>query len=135
MLNKKRLYWFFQITGWLVYVVVVGVFNILTDNELTGELISSLLAIYLIVLSVAHAYRSIVVKLNWVSLNIPRLIPRILLATILSGIVVYVLKTVVIEWLIANNPYQFNLQDAFPSVISWTLLYLIWSLLLSLIHI
>lgn len=134
MLNKKRLYWFFQITGWLVYVVIVGVFNILTGNELTSELVYSLLAIYLIVLSIAHAFRSVVVKLNWIGLSIPRLIPRILLTTIVSAILVYLLKSVIIEWVIANNPYQINLQDAFPSVISWTLLYLIWSLLYFLFH-
>ena len=134
MLNKKKLYWFFQITGWLVYVVIVGVFNILTGNQLTSELIYSLLSIYLIVLSVAHGYRSLVVKLNWMQFNIPRLIPRILIATVVSGIIVYILKSVVIEWLIVQNDYEFNLQDAFPSVISWTLLYLIWSLLYFLFH-
>ncbi len=134
MLNKKRLYWFFQIIGWLVYVVIVGIFNILTGNQLTLELIYSLLAIYIIVLVVAHAYRSLVVKFNWMRFNILRLIPRILIATITSGIVVYVLKSIVIEWLIVRNDYVFNLRDAFPSVISWTLLYLIWSLLYFLFH-
>lgn len=134
MLNKTRLYWFFQITGWLVYVVIVGVFNILTGNELTSELVYSLLAIYLIVLAVAHAYRSLVVKFNWMRFNIPRLIPRILIVTVISGILVYILKSVVIEWIIVRNDYQFNFQDAFPSIISWTLLYLIWSLLYFLFH-
>ncbi len=134
MLNKKKLYWFFQITGWLVYVVIVGFFNILTGNQLTAELVYSLLAIYIIVLLVAHAYRSLVVRFNWMRFNIPRLIPRILLATIISGILVYILKSVVIEWLIVRNDYEFNFLDAFPSVISWTLLYLIWSLLYFLFH-
>lgn len=134
LLNKKKLYWFFQVSGWLAYVVIVGLFNILTGNPITTELIYSLLAIFLIVLLVAHAYRSLVVGLNWMRFNIPLLIPRILIATIVSGIVVYVLKSVVIEWLIVGNDYVFNFQDAFPSVISWTLLYLIWSLLYFLFH-
>lgn len=134
MLNKQRLYWFFQITGWLAYVVIVGMFNILTGNTLTSELVYSLLAIFLMVLSVAHAYRFLIVKLNWMRYNIPRLIPRILLGTVLSGVIVYVLKTIVIEWIIVKNSYEFNLQDAIPAIISWTILYLIWSLLYFLFH-
>lgn len=134
MLNKTKLYWFFQIAGWLVYVVIVGIFNILTGNVLTVELVYSLLAIFLIVLSIAHAYRILIVKLNWMRFSIPQLIPRILFGTILSGVLVYLLKSVIIEWIIVQNPYQFNWQDAFPSIISWTLLFLIWSLLYFLFH-
>jgi len=134
MLNKTKLYWFFQIGGWLVYVVIVGIFNILTGNILTTELVYSLAAIFLIVLSIAHLYRIIIVKLNWMRFSIPQLIPRILLGTIFSGILVYLLKSVIIEWIIVQNPYEFNWQDAFPSIISWTLLFLIWSLLYFLFH-
>ena len=134
MLNKKRLYWWSQIIGWLLYAVIVGVFNILTGNPLSAELILSLLSIYLIGLSVSHAFRLLIIRLNWMKFNIPRLIPRILLGTLMSGIVVYFLKSIIIERLIVQNAYEFNLTDAFPSIISWTLLYLIWSLLYFLFH-
>jgi len=134
MLNKKKLYWGSQIVGWLLYAVVVGIFNILTGNEFSAELIYSLISIFLIGLSVAHAFRLIIIKLNWMRYNIPRLIPRILLGTLLSGILVYFLKSIIIERLIVQNAYEFNLTEAFPSIISWTLLYLIWSLLYFLFH-
>ncbi len=134
MLNKKRLYWVSQIIGWLLYAFIVGIFNILTGNELSAELIYSLLSIFLIGLSVAHAFRLLIIKLNWMRFNIPRLIPRILLGTLISGIIVYFLKSIIIERLIVQNDYEFNLTEAFPSIISWTLLYLIWSLLYFLFH-
>jgi len=134
MLKKTRLYWISQVAGWLLYAIVVGVFNVLTGNQLSAELIYSLISIFLIGLSVAHFFRLIVVKLNWMRYNIPRLIPRILLGTLLAGIVVYFLKSIIIERLIVQNDYEFNLTEAFPSIISWTLLYLIWSLLYFLFH-
>jgi LytS/YehU family sensor histidine kinase len=62
------------------------------------------------------------------------LIPRILLGTISAGILVYFLKSIIIERLIVKNAYEFNFTEAFPSIISWTLLYLIWSLLYFLFH-
>jgi two-component system LytT family sensor kinase len=134
MLNKKRLYWGSQIIGWLLYAIIVGIFNILTGNEFTTELIFSLLSIFLIGFSVSHAFRLLIIKLNWMKFNILRLIPRIILGTLLSGIIVYFLKSIIIERLIVQNAYEFNLTEAFPSIISWTLLYLIWSLLYFLFH-
>ena len=134
MFNKKRLYWFLQIFGWLLYAIIVGVFNILTGNTLSSELIFSLLSIYLIGLSISHTFRLVIIKLNWMKYNLPLLIPRILLGTIISGVTVYFLKSIIIERLIVQNAYEFNLIDAFPSIISWTLLYLIWSLLYFLFH-
>ena len=134
MLKKTRLYWISQIVGWLLYAIVVGVFNVMTGKELSAELIFSLISIFLIGISVAHTFRMIVVRLNWMQFNIPRLIPRILLGTLLAGVVVYFLKSIIIERLIVQNDYEFNITEAFPSIISWTLLYLIWSLLYFLFH-
>lgn len=134
-MNKKtRLYWISQIGGWLLYAAVVGVFNVLTGNKLSAELIYSLISIFLIGLSVAHLFRLIIIKLNWMRYNIPRLVPRILIGTLLAGIVVYFLKSIIIERIIVQNDYELNVTEAFPSIISWTLLYLIWSLLYFLFH-
>ncbi|PCI96434.1 MAG: histidine kinase [Flavobacteriales bacterium] len=134
MFSKTKLYWLSQIVGWLSYAIIVGVYNVLTGNLLSVELVFSLLSIFLIGISVAHAFRLIIVKLNWMRFNIPRLIPRILLGTLIAGVVVYFLKSIIIERLIVQNAYEFNLTEAFPSIISWTLLYLIWSLLYFLFH-
>lgn len=134
MVKKTRLYWISQIVGWLLYALVVGVYNVLTDNELSAELVYSLISIFLIGLSVAHTFRIIIVKLNWMRFNISRLIPRILMGTLVAGTVVYFLKSIIIERLIVQNDYEFNVSEAFPSIISGALLYLIWSLLYFLFH-
>tara|TARA_B110000459_G_scaffold40471_1_gene43763 strand:+ start:908 stop:1951 length:1044 start_codon:yes stop_codon:yes gene_type:complete len=134
MLKKTQLYWISQIVGWLLYAFVVGVFNVLTGNKLSSELVYSLISILLIGISVAHTFRLVIVKLNWMRFNISRLIPRILLGTLLAGVIVYFLKSIIIERIIVQNDYEFNVSEAFPSVISWSLLYLIWSLLYFLFH-
>jgi len=134
MLNKTRLYWISQFFGWLVYVFVVGIFNFLTNIPISNELIYSLISIYLIGFSVSHFFRLLIIKLNWMSLSIAKLIPRVLVGTLVAGVTVYFLKSLIIEILIVQNGYEFNFVDAFPSIISWTLLYLIWSLLYFLFH-
>ncbi len=134
MQNKKQLYWISQIVGWLLYAIVVGVFNVLTGSRLSTELFFSLLSIFLIGMAVAHTFRLIIVKLNWMRFNIPRLIPRILLGALTIGVLVYFLQLIIIDGLIVQSTYQFNFKDAFPSIINWTLLYLMWSLLYFLFH-
>lgn len=134
MLNKTKLYWFSQILGWFVYVLIAGFFNLLNNNELDADLIYSLVSIYLIGIIISHAYRTVIVKLNWMRYNIPRLIPRVFLGIILFGIVVYGIQTLILDILIFKSDYEFSIADAFPKIINWTLLCLLWSLLYFLFH-
>lgn len=134
MLNKKKLYWISQIVGWLVYVLIAGFFNLLKNNELNIELIFSLLSIYLIGITVSHVYRTMIVQLNWMRYSITNLVPRILIGVIVFGTIVYILQTIVLDILITNTFYQFSFADAFPKIINWALLYLLWSLLYFLFH-
>lgn len=134
MLNKKKLYWIAQIVGWLVYVLIVGIFNRLNGNTITRELFFSLLSIYFIGLSISHFYRSLIVKLNYMRLSVSHLIPRIIISVLLFGIVVYFVQSLVLEVLIAGSQYTFEIVDAFPKIINWALLFLLWSLLYFLFH-
>lgn len=134
MLNKKKIYWIAQIVGWLMYVLIVGVFNQLNGNEITHELLFSLLSIYFIGLSISHFYRGIIIKLNWMGLSVSNLIPRVFVGVILFGLIVYFVQTFVLEVLIAESNFSFEIADAFPKIINWSLLFLLWSLLYFLFH-
>ncbi|MCO6501310.1 MAG: histidine kinase [Vicingus serpentipes] len=134
MLNKKKLYWVSQIIGWLVYVLIAGFFNLLNNNELNAELIVSLLCIYLIGITISHIYRTVIVRLNWMRYNITHLIPRVLMGVIVFGTIVYFIQTIVLDIIITNTLYQFSFADAFPKIINWTLLFLLWSLFYFLFH-
>ena len=134
ILNKNRLYWIAQIIGWLVYVLIVGVFNQLNGNDVTTELLFSLLSIYFIGLSISHFYRGIIIKLNWMKLSVSNLIPRVFIGVIVVGIIVYFIQTLVLQVLIIGQAYSFLLADAFPKIINWSLLFLLWSLLYFLFH-
>lgn len=134
MLNKKKLYWIAQIFGWFVYVLIVGVFNQLNGNIVTTELVISLFSIYFIGLSISHLYRGIIIKLKWMKLSVSSLIPRISIGVVIFGLIVYFIQTLILEVVIAGASFNFNLADAFPKVINWSLLLLLWSLLYFLFH-
>lgn len=134
MLNKKRLYWFSQIFGWLVYIFIAGFFNVLKGRPLSSELIYSLLSLYLIGLSISHFYRVAIIRLNWSKYNIPSLIPRILISTLILGVVFYFIQTLVVDMFILHDDVEFTFATAFSVIINWTLLFLLWSLFYFLFH-
>lgn len=134
MLNKQKLYWIAQFFGWLVYVLIVGVFNTLNGSELSLELVYSLLSIYLIGLSVSHFYRAIIIRLSWMKLALAHLIPIVLVSVLFFGVVVYLIQTLILEIILSDFTYVFGLADAFPKIINWSLLFLLWSLLYFLFH-
>ncbi len=134
MFRKSTLYWISQFGGWLVYILILAVFNKLSGNDLSAELLYSLLSIYLIGILLSHTYRTIMVRLNWMQFNILKLIPRIIVGSVVFGVVVYFVQSLVLDIVIAKANYVFDLADAFQKVINWTLLWLMWSLLYFLFH-
>jgi sensor histidine kinase YesM len=134
MLNKNKLYWYAQLLGWLVYVLIVGLFNKLSGNDVTTELVVSLLSIYLIGLSITHFYRAIIIKFNWMRHSVGLLVPRVLASVIILGVFVYIIQTIVLEVIIANGSFAFEFADAFQKIINWSLLLLLWSLFYFLFH-
>ncbi len=134
MLNKKKLYWYAQLIGWLVYVFIVGLFNKLNGSEISAELIYSLLSIYLIGISISHFFRAIINKLHWMKYSLGLLVPRVLSSVFVLGVIIYLVQNVVLDVLIAHNSFEIDLVDAFPKVINWTLLLLLWSLFYFLFH-
>ena len=92
MVNKTRLYWLMQIGGWALYaavqigVAVVSVGTISTQRVifLTYE------AFFCFILT--HLFRTYMNNNRWLSWGMPRLIPRVLLAVWLLGVVMYFLR-------------------------------------------
>ena len=134
MLNKRKLYWYAQLLGWLVYVFIVGLFNKLSGSDISSELIFSLFSIYLIGLSITHFYRAIIIRFNWMRHSVKLLVPHVILSVVILGVVVYIIQTLVLDIVIANNGFQFSLADAFQKTINWSLLLLLWSLFYFLFH-
>ena len=134
MFNKKKLYWFSQLIGWLLYVVVVGVLNKLNGSDLTAPLLYNLLSIFILGIFISHLYRSVILRLNWMRFNIPRLIPRGVLGAMVFGVIFYFLQYLVSEILIAGGTFEFDFIKALPVIINWTLLCVLWSALYFLFH-
>ena len=84
-MNKRNLYWICQIGGWLFFVLFQSLFFQLYNAFNTNVAISMFLLLMLGILF-SHFYRTIIIKFRWLNKKIIQLIPRIIIATIILGV-------------------------------------------------
>ena len=93
MVNKVRLYWSLQIGGWAIYAIAQIVAVLARDEgTLSNQRIIFLLYEAAFCLTVSHIYRNLINRWKWLSLTLPRLIPRVLFSVFVMGVVMYFLR-------------------------------------------
>ncbi len=92
--NKQRLYWTLQIGGWTLYGVVQISASIFASVNMEVSLPRILFLAYeaLFCLALSHAYRHYITEWRWLGLGMPRLIPRVLLSSMVLGVFMYFLR-------------------------------------------
>lgn len=93
MVNKKRLYWTLQITGWLGYVLLQIVFyNFSNESGIPLRRIFFFTFEGLICLGVTHLFRYYANKWKWLNLSVPKMMMRVLPTIFLLAITIYFLR-------------------------------------------
>jgi len=103
-MNRKKVYWPSQIIGWsvlaLINLVVYASFDELSINRL-------LIIFYLSFTGVCftHIYRNIIKKNDWLSLPLKKIIPRVLVASVIIGTMILLL---IYSINLATGTYHFS---------------------------
>ena len=128
--NKQRLYWMLQIGGWTLYAVVQIVASVLASASST---ISTQRIIFLtyeafFCLLISHIYRSYINRWRWLSLGMPRLIPRVLLTSFFLGVVIYFLRIPASVSLgLFNRNIVFDSMNVAGQSLYYAILFFLWS--------
>lgn len=135
-MNKLKLYWSLQIGGWLLFAVVqILGFLILGGIELTQfQIIFWVLEAGLFLVT-THLFRNFIIYKNWLSLNMARLIPRVITSVILLALLVYLMRTFIAWPLGMFNPkiaLQFSNVLGLTSV--YSLIFFLWAVLYFIYH-
>jgi sensor histidine kinase YesM len=131
---KTKIYWLLQLSGWAVYVGVVGYFNFLANNDLSTSFWLSLGSIFLITLLTSHLFRCLIIKRNLMELPVSQLIIPIFLGSLLQAVITYFLKFIVIEIIIEGRAFSTLFSNILSGILSWFFIYLLWSLFYFLFH-
>jgi len=140
-MRKKRLYGVLQILGWGIYVLANFVTLRLNFQGLTPEIvrisqIEILIHTPVMVLFSHYVIRKVIIKRNWLQINISRVIPRILGLITITALSV-LLTSFPLYWLfgtVSPGDETILLGDIFFSFLNFLIMYLIWSTIYFLYH-
>ena len=131
MVNKTRLYWTLQIGGWATYAAFQIVTIVLASG--TGIRFQRLVFFVfeaLLCLLITHYYRNYINQRKWLSMGLAKLIPHVLAAVLLMGIMTYFLRmpfSIVLGTFIPAN--AFDPEIMVTGIITYTVFFFLWSVL------
>ena len=132
-LKRKNLYWVSQASGWSLFVIVnlliISSFEPIPLNRIALWI---LLGIYGIIFS--HLYRLYIKKNNWTNLTLKKIIPRILIASFVVGLIIYIPVYGSGYFLGVERDAQHQTAAIIASVLNITSVVLVWSLIYFAIH-
>ena len=131
MVNKTRLYWTLQIGGWATYAA----FQIVTIVLASGSGIRFQRLLFfvfeaLLCLLITHYYRNYINQRKWLSMGLAKLIPHVLAAVLLMGIITYFLRmpfSIALGTFIPAN--AFDPEIMVTGIITYTVFFFLWSVL------
>jgi sensor histidine kinase YesM len=132
-LSRKQLYWISQVTGWFFFIGI-NLFIISSFEEITWQRI--LVWIFLGVLGIlfTHILRLIIRKKNWLNLALKNTIPRVLIASILTGIIIYALVFTASYLAGTFRQDEYNIARVIAGITNTSILILLWNLIYFVIH-
>jgi len=127
-MNKKRIYWIFQISGWTLYASVNIFFMLIGQRRIIPETILSFILLGVFFISSTHLFRYFIKKWGWIRINILKIAPQALAAIVLLS-AAYVLFEVALLRLFN----QFFTEDVFfgllMNLFAAMILYTVWSMI------
>ncbi len=91
-MNKTKLYWLLQFGGW-TGLMLTSFLAMVMFLPVIPSLVLGLITILLGVL-ISHVYRGFVKKKNWKELKVPKLVPKVFLASLMQGLIMSVLTLI-----------------------------------------
>ena len=132
-MNRKKIYWICQISGWLLFVLLNSLFIQLND-AFNARVAISLSFTFVIVMASSHLYRNLIIKFDWLRLNILKLIPRFLIASLVLSAIYFLFQTAIV-FTFFNDPGEWpDLVAVVTNVLNVAFVYVVWSLVYFLVH-
>jgi two-component system, LytTR family, sensor kinase len=131
MSDEKAIYWLTQVSGWFGYILLILFHNLTTGVEVEVGIIKVLFMTFVLGITVSHLMRAVILWRGLLSIQLLRVIPRILLLSIAAGLLSALLYSIVSDLFFTDIspilvwPFELFLQLFFP----FTTIFLFWNIL------
>jgi two-component system LytT family sensor kinase len=126
-MNKQRLYWIFQITGWSIYALLNILGISFQSTHFTPIMALPIIAESLYFFLITHIYRSLSKKMEWLQLPTTQLIPKVLLSIVLMSVTVYLVRVGISFSLELYSSEMFSVINIAGNVTANVIIMIIWS--------
>lgn len=133
-ISKKQAYWILQITGWSFYAVIWFIFLFIVEEESWMKAINIILFTLYFFFS-THLLRGIIIQKGWLTISLIRLIPRLLLTTLLLAVSHYIFS-IMVGYIMGIIDYESDFKPVYiiAYVFPMMLIYLLWALIYFIYH-
>jgi len=133
-MSKLKLYWVSLISGWLAYIILMYVLNSLDGKELDLYFALNLFTTFSLGIIISHAYRYLILWRHWLRLKIIQLIPRVLGASLLCGLVYFFTHSFISELINGTYDFRSDWLEILQTTLNLAVIFMVWSLLYFLFH-
>jgi two-component system, LytTR family, sensor kinase len=133
-MKRKNVYWISQISGWSLYFLINAA-AIAIFSEFNQDRAAILLFLMFTGLILTHLYRNKVKKKNWISLPLKKLIPLILIASVVMGTLMYV-PYFLLNYFLEIYPMEGGIPGTlFLGILNTSSIIFFWSLIYFSVHV
>lgn len=134
-LNKKSLYWIFQIGGWFLFTLL-NVFFLHLANRFNADFAISILLQFVIGVTFSHFLRFVIVKYDWLRHKIALGIPRILTAVFAVASVSTLIQIAVEQSIHVGASVLLGVSkvSVTANILNLIFVYILWSLVYYLVY-
>lgn len=134
LMDRKKIYWSCQVLGWFLFVLINSLF-IKLSGSLNNDIVYSLLILMVLGVTVSHIYRNVIVNNDWLRLNAWKLLPRVILSTILFGACLHFIQLGIEKAIgIRINQDIPGLVETMANILNMAFVFFFWSLIYFLAH-
>lgn len=132
-MNKARIYWLCQILGWGFYGFIQIFFYTIAERF---DFIQAIGILYQVIYFVGttHFLRGLIIKLDWLDLRLPHLIPRLVLVTLALSGMNYIYLLVLDFFTNTVSATDLMLVTALINTVIYWVIYFIWCMFYFAFH-
>lgn len=129
----KNYYWWFQAGGWTLFLTINAAVLYISD-KLTTPLIYWLIVAWFACTALTELLRLVVIRFHWLKLKSIQAVPRVLLLVVLMSITMASLSSLYQMYVSNTGEVLFAFGTWIQEIISYSLAFIIWSIVYFLIN-
>ncbi|MDB2656968.1 histidine kinase [Crocinitomicaceae bacterium] len=137
MVNSRRFYWLAQLGGWAGYFGLVMLSNYSRDPKiLTGLYILNWVLVILTGILATHVQRFVFIKLGWLNMRLPALIPRLLISSTIFALAIWGIDFITDYYtgFLEELKFEFSVPRMIFGIIGVLILVLSWNAIYFTFH-